>query len=121
MDYSGGLLLQYANLSDLAVCGSGLIDKICERFIGLRSEGPAPPVILTASSGPTALPWPAELENGSEDREPGYGAPYARLFHAVMWVCRVEILETPSLAAQRHCLWESSVTLGPMPRALRFI
>jgi len=37
MDYSGGLLLQRANLSELAVCGSGLIDKICERFIGLRS------------------------------------------------------------------------------------
>jgi hypothetical protein len=31
VDYPEGLRFQYSNLSDLTVCGSGQIDKICER------------------------------------------------------------------------------------------
>lgn len=55
------LLLKQANLSDLSAYGPKLIASVVQRALPERSGGSQPALVLTAASGPAALPWPAEM------------------------------------------------------------
>lgn len=57
----GVLLLRNANLSDLCLYAPALLDQLVTGILDPPS-GPKRVVILTAASGPAALPWPAEIE-----------------------------------------------------------
>jgi hypothetical protein len=57
----GVLLLRNANLSDMFLYAPALLEQVVTGILDPPS-GPKPVVILTAASGPAALPWPAEIE-----------------------------------------------------------
>jgi hypothetical protein len=57
----GVLLLRNANLADMCLYAPVLLDRLVTGILDPPSE-PKRVVILTAASGPAALPWPAEIE-----------------------------------------------------------
>jgi len=57
----GVLLLRNANLSDLCLYAPVLLEQVVTAILD-PPAGPKRAVILTAASGPAALPWPAEIE-----------------------------------------------------------
>ena len=58
----GVLLLRNANLSDICLYAPTLLDEIVTRVLDPPS-GERSVVILTAASGPAALPWAEEIEH----------------------------------------------------------
>ena len=55
------LFLANANLSDISLYAPWVLQEISERFIRPTTSNPMVPLILSAATGPAALPWPSEI------------------------------------------------------------